>query len=151
MGYPKGIPPLPPPPGGGGGGGDAVPRFLAHFVLSFVSVSENRHDLVLVRSDLRANLLDLSFTHVCVIETNEDVENIVVAPVDVHTDLNLHTSDIAHDPPLATQPNQPSVVYCRCNHAKKIVENSRSVNIFRSIFFRFFYTKSLDNVRSAWV
>jgi hypothetical protein len=39
MGYPKGIPPPPPSPpqggggGGGGGGADAVPRWLAHFVL----------------------------------------------------------------------------------------------------------------------
>ena len=140
-GVSQGDTPLP-PPGGGGGGADGVPRCLAHFVLSFVLVSENRHDLVLLRSDLRANLFDLSLTHVRVIETNEDVKNIVVAPVDIHTDLNLNTSDIAHDPPLATQPNQPSVVYCRCNHAKKVTQTSRIVNIFRSLFSLFLYEKS---------
>jgi hypothetical protein len=82
---------------------------LARFVLSFVSVSKDSHDLVLVRSDLRTNLLNLSFAHFRVIETNEDVQNIVVAPIDVHSDLHLHTCDVANDPPLATQPNQPAV------------------------------------------
>ena len=125
-----------------------------------VLVSETRKDVILVgvesREDLRANRFALVVGNRGVIETAADVEDVVVELVALDGDLDRHASDLAGDPAQETRAVEVELKQSDRNHAKKVTQTRRIVNIFRTLFFTFFrvnldgiWTFALDNLENV--
>ena len=109
-------------------------------------VSETRKDVILVgvesREDLRANRFALVVGNRGVIETTADVEDVVVELVALDGDLDRHASDLAGDPAQETRAVEVELEQSDRNHGKKVIQIRRTVNIFRSVFFRKFQVEN---------